>query len=349
MTHLDILLPFGLPPAALATDLLRGLQLPALATLLSRAARIPETLDEAPLALPHEAWLARRFGLEQELRKRGSLPLAAAAMGMLGLDVPDEGTWFVVNPVHIHIARDHLVLIHPRHLEMTQDEGRTLFDIAQALFEEDGKTLLYGNESTWFARADDWSGLQTASPDAASGHNIDIWMPHGEGERNWRKLQNEVQMHWFADAINAHREAAGRKTVNSIWLWGGTAAGLRPQSPYSHVFHPGGWMGGVAHWTSSPLRVGAAQEVLAARSEHGLLMLDALLSPALDNDWGRWQEQLCALEDQWFAPLLDALKGGGIDRLVLHAGDDSRMMGFSAGRTALRKFWVKPSLAALQS
>src|SRR5687767_7350151 len=37
MSHLDILLPFGLPPAHLAPDLLRELKTPALATLIAKA------------------------------------------------------------------------------------------------------------------------------------------------------------------------------------------------------------------------------------------------------------------------------------------------------------------------
>ena len=38
MSHLDILLPFGLPPPAMAPDLLKELKLPALSILTARAA-----------------------------------------------------------------------------------------------------------------------------------------------------------------------------------------------------------------------------------------------------------------------------------------------------------------------
>jgi hypothetical protein len=72
-------------------------------------------------------------------------------------------------------------------------------------------TLQYGDASTWFLRADGWTGLKTASADAACGHNVDIWMPDGEHARAWRKLQNEIQMMWFAHTLNDEREAQGKK------------------------------------------------------------------------------------------------------------------------------------------
>ena len=67
MTELDILLPFGLPPAELAGDLLKELNAPALAMLASRArsdAGRHEVLEDFRRALPHETWISRRFGLD---------------------------------------------------------------------------------------------------------------------------------------------------------------------------------------------------------------------------------------------------------------------------------------------
>src|SRR5690606_12665127 len=110
-------------------------------------------------------------------------------------------------------------------LQLAEDEAQALFESALSVCEESGKSLLYGDAHTWFLRADDWQDLHTSTPDAACGHNIDIWMPKGQNERDWRRLQNEIQMHWHAHAINEQRAERGLKPVNSVWLWGGTAAG----------------------------------------------------------------------------------------------------------------------------
>ena len=127
MSHIEILVPFALPPAELAVDLLRELGLPALAMLLARARRLPTSADNSrdpdadthdgfARSLPHEAWLAHRFGMATALPTCGSPPLAAARMRMLGMH-PEPGYWFMLQPVHYHIARDHLVLTDLRQLK----------------------------------------------------------------------------------------------------------------------------------------------------------------------------------------------------------------------------------------
>jgi hypothetical protein len=345
MSHLDILIPFGLPPKELASDLFRDLNTPALATLTARARRIVERDDASSddgfaRTLPHEHWLARLFGLAPQAGENDSPRMAPALARAFGL-ATEAGHWFIVNPVHFHIARDHLVLTDPRQLHMSEAEARALFDLAQSAFADDGKTLLYGDAATWFVRADDWAKLQTSTPDAASGRNIDIWMPHGEGERQWRKLQNEVQMHWFTSEVNAEREARGMRPVNSLWLWGGSPASVQANaSPYTDAFHLHGWMQAL-----QPSREDNAAAVIAA--PRGLLMLDALLEPALNGDWGTWQLQLKEMENAWFTPLLDALKSGELAQLDLIITDQAQRVVFSLDKRALYKFWRKPSLTPL--
>src|SRR5690606_5161801 len=121
--------------------------------------------DPFARALPHETWLAARFGLAGQAMPDSSPPLAAAAMRAFGLDA-DDGTWFLLSPVHLHIARDHLVLTDQRRLELPEAEARLLFEEARDVFEEVGHTLLYGDARNWFLRADQWSELSTATLDA---------------------------------------------------------------------------------------------------------------------------------------------------------------------------------------
>jgi hypothetical protein len=81
MSHLDILLPFGLPPAEMAADLLRELKTPALATLTARTKSCSQhAFDGFSRALPHEAWLAQQFGLAQKIPADSSPPIATALM-----------------------------------------------------------------------------------------------------------------------------------------------------------------------------------------------------------------------------------------------------------------------------
>ncbi|HZW21792.1 hypothetical protein [Noviherbaspirillum sp.] len=349
MTELDILLPFGLPPAELAGDLLKEMNVPALAMLVSRArseAGRHEVLQDFRRALPHETWIAHRFGLEDDAAKNVSPPVAAALMSTMHLP-PETGAWFVLQPVHIHVARDHLVLTDTRQLALPEDESRILFDIAAPLFAESGKRLLYGNASTWFVESEDWRELETSSPDAASGHNIDIWMPKGPGERDWRKVQNEVQMHWFNHPLNESREARRLKPVNSVWLWGGPAVTRETRSEYAKAFNLSGWMQAFRACVPAHADAADAGAMLPALGQRNMLLLDSLLEPALSNDWARWLDGMKQLEENWFAPLLHALQSGKLDQVSLIATHDSRISRYAATRASLRKFWVKPSLATL--
>jgi len=340
MNQLTVLIPFALPPAELARDLLRQTSAPALAMLAARARQPAPTqaCDPFSRALPHEHWLAGHFGLARS-ESDSSPPAAAALMQRYGHG-GRSGHWFVLHPAHIHVARDHLVLTDVDQLQLEPEQSRKLFDAAAPLFVELGHELIYGDARTWFIRADAWAGLRTSTPAAASGRNVDIWMPEGPGELAWRKLQNEVQMQWFTEALNEERQARGQKTVNSIWLWGGSDAAAAT-TVAAASFAPGGWR--------LPLGAGGPAEMaeLVATPGARLLVLDGLIELALAEEWGLWLQRLGELDRDWLAPLLTALRGGAIDRIELVLTGADRIRRLELGRSALRKFWVKPSLSRL--
>lgn len=348
MTQLELLLPFAMPPQEMARDLLRELKMPALATLLARASLTEHQLSDGfSRALPHENWLARQFGLPAQSSHATSPALAASAMQSFNLPA-EAGVWFILQPVHLHVARDHLVLTDLRQLMLAEQDARTLFDIAYSLFEESGKTLRYGDAQTWFLRADDWHALQTSTPDAACGHNIDIWMPQGDSAREWRRLQNEIQMHWHAHPVNDQREALGLKPVNSVWLWAGTASGTAGTSTkFEETFTFSDARLPFAAVASRQIAVASAAELINARAQHGLLMLDHLTEAALAADWSEWLLRFQVMEAQWFAPLLDAIRNGQLDRLTLTISHNTAHTSLVTSKSSLRKFWRKPSLARL--
>lgn len=352
MSHLEIILPFCIPPAALAPDLLRELHTPAFARLIALSRKGPlQSLEAFARRLPHESLLAghihvaSRTGIvsfESESESESAAGSAAGAqqhrlselatthhkMAALGL-TPAAGFWFTLSPVHIHIARDHLVLTDQRKLDLSEAEALALFAAAAPMCEELGKTLLYGDAKTWFLRADDWQELQTATMDAACGHNIDIWMPTGAQELPWRKLQNELQMLWFIHDVNAQREARGANLVNSVWLHGGSAA-LLPAAIIYDSRH-------------------TIDQMMATMKQPGKtrLLLDALLEPALNNDWASWLDAMHQLEAGWFSPLLQALKDKQLRQLSFITSDANSLMQFSLSPRSLWKFWTRPSLDQL--
>ena len=352
MSHIEIIVPFGLPPANMAPALIRELRAPALTLLISRAKALPRMtpFGELSRVLPHGAWLAYQFGLTATIESDNSPPVATAAMQMLG-QTPAAGFWFILNPAHIQVGMDQASLTDMRQLALNGAESRALFDAAKPCFDEAGKTLLYGDATTWFVRADDWKALRTSTPDAACGRNLMPWMPEGERELEWRKLHNAVQMLWHLHPVNAAREQRGERAVNALWLWG-AASGALPTLPaivpYTTTYKLSGWMSVFGQFSPDNLPECTATALIAALPEHGLLLLDNLITPALGNDWEQWIANFHKLEDNWFAPLLAALQEQKIDSFTLHLSNDVTLATFASNKQTLRKFWIRKSLAYLQ-
>jgi hypothetical protein len=353
MAHISLVLPFALPAPEFAPDLVRALHAPALATLLSKSSTHTfHPLEPDARALPHELWIARALGLPHAL-----VPgVAASAMRGFGLD-PEDGNWFVLNPTHIQIARTHLMMGDLRQLDLRSDEGRALFDGAQALVAESGYALAWGDADTWFLRADDWTDLVTASPDAAVGMNLTDWMPSGDKARAFRRLQNDVQVSWFTHPVNAAREGRGQAPINSFWPWGNaslatetahqlvaTAGGKAFKRPHLATYDVPGWLRGLAERRLDSL---AGIKDIVDADDDWLLVCGSAAAPALAADWGGWIDAMGRLEAGLFAPLLAAVAAGRIKHLRLVLSHRDGLLDTTTTPMAQRKFWRKPTLERL--
>ncbi len=317
MTQFTLVLPFGLPPPELARDLLRAFEAPSLAALVARTSS-RQTRQFAPggRALPHESWLADTIGSA----------FAPLALRGYGLD-PADGYWFIVNPIHIQIARNHLLLTDQRKLQLSTEQSRALFDAAKPYFEELGQQLHFGDALTWFMRADQWQDLETASPDAATGQNLTDWMPLGLSAKACRKLQNEVQMLWYSHPVNAERESHGLAPVNGFWPWAGGKA-LAPNA--------------TAKVTNAPSWLAAIGEAA------GDTVVDGRLAQAgIAADWSSWLALMQDLELEHFAPLLARLQRGELNQVKLVLSHGTALLESTTTRMAQRKFWRRPTLNAL--
>lgn len=366
MTEITLVLPYALPPPEMARDLVRALKTPALAALLSRHSGATTNIyDNNSRVLPHEAWLAHALGLAPTPdHADAGAPVATAAMRGCGAELAQRaasGHWFIVQPANIQISRTHSLLSDPRALQLTEDESRALYDIARPYFEEIGKPLLYAAPGLWFVRADDWAGLRTASPDAATTQYISDWVPEGERARDYRKLQNEIQMLWHEHPVNEARHARGLQQVNTFWLWGGSGpatldAPVAPSAPGSApplwIASAGApsWMQALAaagHRAPEPVRLIA--EVSQGAGQAATVVLAELIPSAQTGDWSDWLARMHRLEQEWFAPLLAALMDGRIGRVTLVPSHRHSWMTVTSTRLAQRKFWRKPTLNTLLS
>ena len=96
-----------------------------------------------------------------------------------------------------------------------------------------------------------------------------------------------------------------------------------------------------------PLAGETVSSLITRLPDPRLLVLDDLSESSLAEEWGSWLAQMQALEAQWFAPLLQALRSGQITRLKLIFTHNAQLREFSVSKQALLKFWAAPSLKRL--
>lgn len=345
MTHLTLIVPFSVPPGAGddATDdvvpgaLLRQLELPALGKLLTRATPGQRERHDDPWlrSLPHERWLAGKAGLDT-----ARVPMAPyMRLADSGVAAPaDDDGWACLQLVHIHAARDHLVLMHPDQLRVRDEEAASLHAAIEPLLREADITLETPCAARWYLPEAVFGPLDATTPLRATGRNIDIWLQAGERARDWRRLQNEIQMTWFDHPVNQAREAAGELPINSVWLYGGGAMQPVPKLADAIVTDDP-FLAGLGLAGGS--RVAAIPAGFAGLPTEGsaMAMLDSATEAHIAEDWGLWIERMHALDADWFAPALQALGDGSIEAITLVLGGENHFAEFTVRRADLRKFW----------
>lgn len=340
MTQISLVLPFALPPPELAPDLVRALDVPALASLITRTSSFDAVPFDGPQRmLPHELWLARALCLDASDRPA----LAAQAMLGYGLD-PGDGNWFIVHPSHIEIARSHMLMADVRTLDLDERHSRMLFDAAKPYFDEADKPLLYGDAYTWFMRADGWTGLDTSTPDAAAGMNLSDWLPRGDKSIEYRKLQNEVQMLWFQNPANSEREARGQRAINAFWPWGCASAHetIPGTAPLLATSDAPGWLSSLAQ-----MRDPGLAELLAGADGDAIHVCDSVTQAAIGADWAAWLAHMKRLDETVFAPALAAVREGRVKKLRLVLSRRDRHIEFTTTKLAQNMFWRRPTLDRL--
>jgi hypothetical protein len=298
--HVTLLLPGALVPGEIARALTETLEAPALQALLARSG--PDTTSESD-APPHLEWLAREvFG------RAGPGPTAPYAFAALdGVPPPAGTTIWHADPVHLDLARDHLVVaLLPAPPDA--DEADALIHAANALARDVGATFVRVADR-WFLRSERRWSLHLEPLDAVLGTPLYGVKPGGDDAPVWNRLLNEIQMAWHEHPVNEAREARGLPAINSVWLAGGGAwSGLA--------------LGYTAVQADTPELYGAALAaglpfvpVGAAPPEGALVVWSDALVARLTHDWERWLAAMRSIE----ARIATLPSSGGIDIVLTGA------------------------------
>lgn len=245
---MHLIIPFASTHTESGQLALDRLQLPYLQALLPLLTLVDrDEGDDFTLTPPHERCIAQLHGWQSS--GDGQWPWAAQRAQQAGIETGSD-VWGMFTPTHWHVAAEHVTMINPDQLDLTEPESRALFDTIAPLFIEDGWRLIWQGPTTWLVSHPSLSSLPTASLDRVIGRNPDVWLPDHPSARALRRLQSEVQMAWYQHPVNEQREAQGQLPVNTIWLSG--------------------------------------CGVFQATQPHGAQVLDALRTPMLDQRWDLW-------------------------------------------------------------
>lgn len=326
--RIDLVVPGLVWPNSGVNGLTTGLALPALERLLGLG-RVAQHGR-----MPIDAWLGKAFELPV-----GRLPLGnLRRLGETTLPAPEAGMHYLcADPVNLHFAREHLLLSALPEHEITAAEADELAESLNAFFvplDGDIAGFEVATPERWYLKLAKAPQTQFFALDDVIGRPVSQFMPEGADSRHWQHLSNEVQVLLHNHPINQAREAAGRRPVNSVWLWGdGDALPAPARLP--------AWALG-----NSLLGRGLARALGVSRSDatglpdgDAVIVVDELLRPSLFLELGTWREQLQRIEQVWFAPLLAALKARRVSHLHIVAPGDRASLEITLRPGDCLKFW----------
>jgi hypothetical protein len=262
-----------------------------------------------------EQWLSEAFDL-------GEGPFPAGALTRIAQGAtPGEASWTRADPVHLRVMRDHLVVVPAAAFELSAVEANALCAALNAHFPD--ADFRPHDACRWCATLSE--AVDGGNPLEVAGKQVDL-------PRRAAALINEAQMVLHAHPVNEAREARGAPTVNSVWLWGPGRA-TRARCAWQSVAADDPSVMGAARLAGARYRSlpRSAAEWLERLPEDGrhLALLDVLrVAPALEQ-----------LEQDWFSPLLAALRAGRIGMVSLHVPDGAEALSFETIRADLRRFW----------
>jgi hypothetical protein len=306
----------------------------------------PET--RVPSDPGHLRWLQRHL----------ELPEGIALAGCTSLSDGRPAAAWRLDPVHLHIGRDHLVLTDPRTLGLTRTEADGLAEAVAPLFAEDGLRLEQPTPARWYLTESDAARplrLMTRPLAGAIGRSIEAWLPTGDDARRWRRLSNAVQMTWFEHPVNLMRQQTQRPTVNSLWIEGRCPSGFALDAPRirtaaqlaAHLgrsLHPGKPQGpdpGAGRAAPAPAPAPAQMN-----GEVALSVEPRLLDAQLAGDPLRWLDAWKSLDEALFAPAAAGAAPWGDGVQLVLAGDAGwRTLSVTARRRW--RFWSRPAPSRL--
>ena len=323
--QLTLLVPGLLLPAAIRSDTLFDLNAPSLSLLLGRGVATRGSGDWLH-------WLPEAFGLQP--------PLPVAALRKVGTGRTANGHWLCLDPVHLSVTREGISLADPATLAISDNEAAQLIEALAPLFAGWG-TLSASAPGHWELELQHSLDLETRALPDGIGVRVDPQLPGGPDGRAWRRLIAEAQTLMHDHPVNRCRDSQNLPTINSLWPWGAGTLPAKPDTLFKDV------------WSSDPALAGLCAHAELSCQPHPprfqpprgntLAIDERLLAPARALDALIWRDALLALERDWIAPALAALRGGDCTQFrLVGTGSGLPALVLTLERNRLWHVWRRP-------
>lgn len=272
-------------------------------------------------------------------------PLASWPLAQWRLAIDDEmlkaesDYWLCADPVYIHPDRSQALLYAHEELDVQPEEAQALAELINEHYKDEAWQLHVGSSQRWYIKLDQQANLKTSTLQQAKGKNIFDYLPSGEDSRYWQQCMNEIQMLLHSSDVSQQREAQGKMPINSLWFWGHGLPVVQDKLPWQQIFSDDAVISGFALCGGSKIgNIPESINNLDTNSDATLIYYDKLKSLLQQQDFYGWLNELQALEDNWFAPLLEQVKKQGMELTVVL--DDNEAYYLTARH--LKRWWRRP-------
>jgi hypothetical protein len=321
---------------------------------------------DLPRLVPLETLLARgkiakSAGVFLEEAVLGEFNVSAADAPIAALTriadggTADDATWLRADPVHLHVSRDNVQLMDSHVIEPTLDEAHAIAATLNQHLAQDGLSIDVLDDARWYMKIPANEAPRTSPLWQVAGGSVYDQLPQGDGQINWRRLQNELQMILFDHPVNAARDAKGIVPINGIWFWGtGSLANFSSSTSYDHIIGKLALARGLAMHTSTKLTPALPSSFndLTSNGSNQLVILHAVTRALRANQRYDWIEATNQLECDWFTPALAALDAGKIEKLTLSLPNETasvRVEVLPKTRRWLSMFSTSPKIKSLHT
>ncbi len=167
------------------------------------------------------------LGYDPALYHTGRGPLEAASMG---LDLAADAIAFRCNLVTLNSTGKETVMEDFTSGHISSEEARRVIEsLDSALGSPDVRFHPGVGYRHLMVHRGGPSSLETTPPHDITGQSIAGYLPKGEGSEKILRLMNRSRDILKDHPVNLERSANGKKTADSIWLWGeGSAPAMQP-------------------------------------------------------------------------------------------------------------------------